>query len=71
MSFDQLDFTTFCIGNVATTLTVPENEVYHKFKVSGILDYIIKGYDVLHTFSRDYIVDDLISLMKEKGVLPC
>ena len=69
MSFDQLDFTTFCIGNIASKLVLPENEVYRRLKMSGILDYVIKGYDVLHTFSREYLVNDLVSLMKEKGAL--
>ena len=31
--------------------------------------YIVKGYGALHTFSSDYIADDLIDYMKEKGVL--
>ena len=34
-----------------------------------ISDYIVPCYDVLHTFSREYIVEDLIDLMNKKGVL--
>lgn len=37
---------------------------------SNILDsYIIPEYEILHTQSKDYIVDDIISLMKEKGAI--
>lgn len=37
---------------------------------SGILyDYIVPSYDVLHTFSSRYLVEDLTDNMKEKGVL--
>lgn len=51
-------------------LSMPQPEVYHRLKISGILDdYIVKGYDVLHTFGREYLMSDLISYMKEKGVL--
>jgi hypothetical protein len=44
--------------------------VYNRLKRSGILDeYIIPSYDVLHTFSLPYLLDDLQECMKEKGVL--
>ena len=37
---------------------------------TGILDgYIVPCYDVLHTFSKDYIMDDLIGMLKKKGAL--
>jgi hypothetical protein len=40
-------------------------EVYRRLKSSGILmDYIVACYDVLHTFGRLYLVDDITSLMK-------
>ena len=31
--------------------------------------YIIPSYDVLHTQSKQYIVDDIISLMREEGII--
>ncbi|MGO5333989.1 DUF3791 domain-containing protein [Enterococcus cecorum] len=31
-------------------------------------EYIIPEYAVLHTQSKEYIVDDIIDVMKEKGV---
>ena len=36
---------------------------------AGMIDgYIVPCYDVLHSFSKEYIVDDLVSLMQQKGV---
>lgn len=36
---------------------------------SDILNgYIVPEYDVLHTQSREYIVNDIIEVMKERGV---
>lgn len=32
-------------------------------------DYIVEFYDVLHTQSREYIVEDIINLMKENQIL--
>ncbi len=67
---DQLEFVIFCIENVAAKLGVGAEKVYEAFTVkSNILNgYIVPEYEVLHTQSRDYIVDDLLDVMKERGV---
>ena len=70
MSSDQLDFVTYCIGNLSIRLKLPQKTVYVRLKDSGILDnYIVKGYEVLHTFGKEYLMDDLITYMQEKGAL--
>ena len=70
MNFDQLSFTTFCVGNLADALQMSASRVYGLLRSSGLLDsYLIPGYDVLHTFSKEYIVEDLIQCLKEKGAL--
>lgn len=65
-----LEFAVFCIENVAEKLGVAGVCVYQAFtKQSDILSgYIVPGYEVLHTQSREYIVDDLLEVMKERGV---
>lgn len=70
MTTDQLEFSTFCIGNVAEALKVSESEAYVYLQKSGLLyNYIVKYYDVLHTYSRRYITEELISLLHEKGIV--
>lgn len=70
MTFNQLDFAVYCIGLLASKLKMSQTEVYDRLKRSAILDdYIIKGYEPLHTFGSEYIADDIISYMKEKGAL--
>ena len=70
MSSDQLDFVTYCIGNLSMRLQLPQRIIYLKLKDSGILEnYIVKGYEVLHTFGKEYLMDDLITYMQEKGAL--
>lgn len=68
---NKLEFAIFCIENIAFKLGINANSVYKALTdKSNILDsYIIPEYDVLHTQSKDYIVDDIISLMKERGLL--
>ena len=55
---------------MASYLGKNTKEVYHTMQDAGIIDdYIVPCYDVLHTFSKEYIVDDLVSYMRKKGVL--
>lgn len=70
MNKEELDFLTFCVGAVALSLKIPRTEVFARLKKANLVDdYIVPGYDVLHTFSRQYIVEDIIDMMKRKGVL--
>ena len=61
-NFRELEFAVFCIENVAAKLGVDAERVYRAFtKKSDILNsYIVPEYEVLHTQSREYIVDDLL-----------
>lgn len=70
MAKEQLEFATYCIGNLSLRLGLSQTEVYNMLAQSGILqDYIIGAYDVLHTFSKDYLMDDLIDYMREKELV--
>lgn len=66
----ELEFAIFCIENVASRLNVDAQKVYVVLsEQTDILnEYIIPEYEVLHTQSKDYIVDELIDIMKERGV---
>ena len=69
MDFKILNFTIFCVNNVASYLNKSARDVYHAMQNAGMIDgYIVPCYDVLHSFSKEYIVDDLVSLMRQKGV---
>lgn len=67
----ELEFSIFCIENIAEKLGISGQEVYELLtKKSNILDeYIIANYDILHTQSKEYIVNDIIEYMKECGVI--
>lgn len=66
----ELEFAVFCIENVAAKLGVKAELVYQAFtEKSDILDgYIVPEYEILHTQSREYIVNDLLDVMEERGV---
>ena len=66
----QLDFITYCVGNLADRLNMSASKVYKMLRSTDILNgYMIPCYDVLHTFGKEYIIDDLISLLKKRGAL--
>ena len=69
-NFSELEFAVFCIENVAAKLGVDAEYVYQSFtEKSDILNgYIVPEYEVLHTQSREYIVDEILDVMKERGV---
>jgi hypothetical protein len=70
MTTQSLNFTIFCIGSIADHLNMDARDVYHKLQSANIIsDYIVPCYDVLHTFSKEYIIEDLVSYMKKRGVL--
>lgn len=66
----ELEFVVFCIENVAAALNVNAEQVYRAFsEKSDILNgYIVPEYENLHTQSREYIVEELLDVMKERGV---
>ena len=63
----ELEFVIFCI---ASELGADAEQVYKVLtEKSDILKgYIVPEYEILHTQSKEYIVNDIIELMKEKGV---
>lgn len=67
---DELEFAVFCIESVANRLGEDGEKVYRAFTgKSDILNgYIVPEYEILHTQSKEYIVDDILELMKERGV---
>ena len=67
----ELEFAIFCIENIASRLHVDAQKVYVALseQTNILKDYIIPEYEVLHTQCKDYIVDDIIEVMKERGVL--
>lgn len=71
MDKNTLEFVTYCISKLSQRLNLSQRDVYERLYNSGILyDYIVPSYDVLHTFSSRYLMEDLTDYMREKGVLP-
>ena len=68
----ELEFVIFWIENVVAKLHIDVPKVYAALtEQSDILQaYIIPEYEVLHTQSKEYIVDDIITVMRNRIILP-
>ena len=67
----ELELAIFCIENIEIKLNISGQDVYKMLtEETNILNnYIIPCYDVLHTQDKNYIVDDVIEVMKENSLL--
>lgn len=66
----ELEFAVFCIENIAIKFNVDAPKVYSTFvdKSDILYGYIIPEYEMLHTQSKEYIINDIVEVMEEKGV---
>ena len=67
---NQLECAIFCIENVADALHTDPQQVYRAITEESDILYnnILPEYEMLHTQSKEYIVADILEVMKEKGV---
>lgn len=72
MTQSQIDYITCVIGALAQMTGKSCSFIYNKLHSAGIIrDYLAGAFDVLHTFSLEYVAEDVIQLMKRKGVDLC
>ncbi len=70
MSRQQIEYSVFCVENVAEKLGKTGTELFNILNSSGLLhSYIIPSYEALHTQSKQYIVDEIISVLKERHLV--
>jgi hypothetical protein len=68
---DELFFAVYCIENISDYLGMTGSEAYKLLtQNNAILDeYIIPSYDVLHTQSKEYIINDIVEYMRDEGLV--
>lgn len=66
----ELEFAVFCIENTAAVLGVDAERIYQLLteKSDILYGYIVPEYEMLHTQGKDYIVNDILEVMRERGV---
>lgn len=68
ISEKEMDFVVYCIENLAEYLNIDSKESYNLLSKNRLIDeYIVENYDVLHTQSKDWIMEDLVEVLKKRG----
>ena len=70
MNTKELEFAVFCIESIAEHLGLKGNETYRLLtEESDILDnYIVPCSPALHTHGKEYIVNEIVEIMRERGL---
>lgn len=65
----ELSFSIFILYSLAEKWKKTPSAVYKVLNSTGILDnYIIAGYDMLHTQGQECLVEDITEFVREKGI---
>lgn len=69
-TIDELEFVIFCIENLAIKHGKNARDVYRIIVGNPDIlhNYIIPGYEFLHTQDKEYILEDIEEAMKRNGV---
>ena len=62
------EFLAFCIECYARTKGISGAEVCGLFARSGVLGYLERGYDVLHTMGEAWLRADINGFLESRGV---
>ena len=62
------EFVVFCIENTAIRLGISGDELYREMKrLNAVEEFLYPSYSTLHTQSKEYIVDEVLSFLKQKN----
>ncbi|MCQ2380386.1 MAG: DUF3791 domain-containing protein [Victivallaceae bacterium] len=69
-SEDVLEFVVFCIEGIAERLSKDPADVYRALthKSDLLNSYVVPCFEPLHTQGKEYIIDELTSLLEKKGI---
>lgn len=67
----QIEFIVFCIENLAEDIGISGSEAYCLLaeKSDILYSYIAANSEILHTQSKEYIIEDIKEIMRKRGVL--
>ena len=61
------EFVVFCIENTAMRLGISGDILYKEMKrLNAIEEFLYPSYPTLHTQGKDYIVDEVLTYLKQK-----
>lgn len=67
MNEKVFEFISFCIESFKVKFKMRGKEVANLFYESGVIDFLIDSYDLLHTQGKDYILSEIEIFLKNRG----
>lgn len=61
----QLEFVSFCIEQYKAVKGLPGEVVADLFNQAGLIDFLLINYDILHTQSKQYLMEEIELFLKE------
>ena len=69
MNRESMAFVVYMIHKCANRWHLPPSEIYKKMEQSGCIhSYLVPHYEVLHTQSSDYVLEDIPTFMRQRGI---
>lgn len=62
------EFISFCIEMYAREKKLSGREVSSRLRAADGYEYLLRGYDVLHTMGHEWLIEDLDELFRVRGV---
>ena len=62
-----LEFVSFCIENFKVKFKMKGKDVANLFSKSGVMDFLIDSYDLLHTQGKEYILSEIELFLQNRG----
>lgn len=65
----EMDFVVYCVENLANYINEDSVKTFDILDDNNLIeDYIVKFYDILHTQGKDWIIEDLVEQLEERGI---
>lgn len=65
-STDELLFLVFCMEAYVRKNSISRIQTYALFKESGLVSFLKKHYEILHTQAEDYILEEIRLFLKKR-----
>ena len=63
---EVFEFYTYCLENYAIRKQMSGMRAWVLFKESGVDEYVIDNYDLLHTQGLEYVLDDILRFINRR-----
>ena len=60
-------FTIFCLVSIRQKSKLSGNEVFDLFQKVQLFDFLTENFEVLHTQSKTYIIEELLDFIRLKN----